>query len=210
MLKWDHTPDYVKRPLGPRRERDGKYDGFGFCIYCGATPADGLHEEHIIPKALGSHLAIRDASCTACEVVTHAFEGRALHSVLLHPRLHSKMKKSRPHSKMKKSRPQEIPVLVSDNGTETKASIKPGDYHVFGHFPVFLPARMILRIPPDPTGWSFVRVVVVEDADRLKRGSLSGKIFREAYTMHLADFARMVAKIAYCFTIATRLFNAMK
>ena len=187
-------PGLRQAPAWPSQGARRQIRWVWICIYCGATPADGLQEEHIIPKALRSHLAIREASCARCEAITHAFEGRALSSVFLHPRL---------HSNMKRTEPKRIPITLTKSGIDYKEAVRPEDYHVFGHFPVFLPARTILGIPPEPTGWSFVRVAVIEDMDRAKTSPLFGQEFRESYMMHLADFSRMAAKVCYCFAVAS-------
>ena len=89
----------------------------------------------------GSKVAFGDpeASCARCEAITHAFEGRALSSVFLHPRL---------HSNMKRTEPERIPITLTKTGMDDKEAVRPEDYHVFGHFPVFLPARTILGYRP--------------------------------------------------------------
>lgn len=132
-MTWDLTPDYVKRPLGPRNGKDGKYDGFGLCIYCKGQ-STSLRREHIYPKGLGGVLEIRDASCRECEQETHAFEGRAMQALLL-PRL---------IEGFKTSQPQTIPLQRIQNGSWVDVQVEHSGHYARANMPVFLPAKAFL------------------------------------------------------------------
>jgi hypothetical protein len=50
------------------------YPAAGYCIYCGANGRDvELTREHFIPKSLGGHRIIPQASCPECAVLTSKF-----------------------------------------------------------------------------------------------------------------------------------------
>jgi HNH endonuclease len=201
-MAWDHTPDYVKRPLGPRKERDRKFDGFGCCIYCGETPADGLHDEHALPKGLGGRTEIRNASCRRCEKETHAFEGHAMHTVLLMQRLHASLKKSEPKT---------ITLHKVEDGEWTTIEVAPSEYPVRGRFPIYLPAFAILGILPNIMGKPYASMATLS-ADQSKDRSVISQvrpeptedgIIAERIAPNLDAFSRMIAKIAYCHAIIT-------
>ena len=69
----------MKRQHIYRRERDS--EGCKGCIYCNETPETPLTIEHIIPESLGGALVIENASCPACALQTHAFEGHACNAL---------------------------------------------------------------------------------------------------------------------------------
>lgn len=59
-----------------RMKKRHTYRAVGTCIYCGdSSNSESLTREHIIPKSLGGMLVLPGASCSACQVITSAFEG---------------------------------------------------------------------------------------------------------------------------------------
>ena len=188
-MTWNHNPDYVKRPFGPRRVQDEKADGFGCCIYCGCK-SKPLTEEHVIPKGLAGKLAIREASCPDCQDITHAFEGRALHSHYLIPRL---------NLGFKKSTPQKITLRITQDNLTKTASVPAADYPNFGFFPVLMPPRLLSGFQLGIGSSPIVRIQTFEKIDPYyeRTSSLPRRLEYDV----LYSFTRMLAKIAYCYAI---------
>lgn len=131
----------VNRVLDVRPARNGKFEGFGRCIYCRRSPSAGerLTEEHIIPEGLGAHWAIREASCSACADETHAFEGRVLGNLMMIPRLKEGVR-------LKKRRPRTVKIIVIEDDNRVVEEVESNRYPMIVA-PQFLPAR-ILSNPP--------------------------------------------------------------
>ncbi len=95
----------------PRNSSSVIYQGFGRCIYCGATEGR-LSDEHIIPCSLGGLLVIEKASCLACAKITCNFEGAVARSLSGNFRMRYKLPTRRP-----KQRPVRIPLQMVGQAT---------------------------------------------------------------------------------------------
>jgi hypothetical protein len=77
-----------------------RYAPANVCIYCGSR--NGLHDEHVIPLALGGRWILPAASCHTCGGKTSAFEGKYNRTVLGPLRMlygiRTRRKKDRPKS----------------------------------------------------------------------------------------------------------------
>lgn len=82
-----------------------RYEATKVCIYCGATKH--LHDEHIIPLALGGRWILPKASCGKCGKKTSAFEGTCARTILGPLRMLYDMT-----SRRKKDRPDMLPLKV--------------------------------------------------------------------------------------------------
>ena len=161
------------------------FDPPGRCIYCTAdgTPG-GLHDEHIIPLALGGRTILPKASCQKCEGITHAFEGQTAHHFFDAVRWQNEMPSRRPTSK----RPTSLSAIVGSAGTITTLPLP--DHPSLGYL-LDLPNPGIFRgmepsdVFKDVTVHAFVAVPNLEEriarlqteASPIAATSLLGPIF---------------------------------
>lgn len=82
-----------------------RYEAANVCIYCGAT--ENLHDEHIIPFALGGRWIFPNASCAECGKKTSAFEGVCARTILGPLRMLFNVQTRR-----KRERPDKLPLRV--------------------------------------------------------------------------------------------------
>lgn len=93
-----------------------KYRPADVCIYCGSQAK--LHDEHIIPLALGGRWILPNASCNACGGKTSAFERRYNRTILGPLRMLYGIR-----SRRKKHRPKLLPLKVKRNLEEDWTTI---------------------------------------------------------------------------------------
>ena len=82
-----------------------RYEAANACIYCGAT--ENLHDEHIIPFALGGKWIFPNASCAECGKKTSAFEGVCARTMFGPMRMLFNVQTRR-----KRERPGKLPLRV--------------------------------------------------------------------------------------------------
>jgi hypothetical protein len=172
------------------------FRGIGRCIYCGAR--DGpFSGEHIIPKGLGGTWILDEASCAACAKITCAIEGVCLGRMWGTFRAVTRMSKSKRHL-------EEMPVTFLDlNKNEWTELVKRENSPAALSLPVFRPAKWLQR-GPKPTGshWQAVWVQPINWNYELqsrqygRHGFCYGEIRPN-------EFARMIAKIAHSYAVAT-------
>lgn len=113
----------VYKPLPEHPHR--KYEPTNNCCYCG-TAAD-LHDEHIIPFALGGKWIFPNASCADCGKKTGAFEGKCARTILGPLRMMYDVQ-----SRRKNERPDALPLKVRlDPGDEWTTIDVPRDQYPF-------------------------------------------------------------------------------
>lgn len=169
----------------------------GECIYCGAT--DGLTDEHIVPLALGGDLILADSSCKACAKITGRFEQQVLRGFMLDGRTAGNFPTRRPHE-----RPLRLAIareLLNKRfeQLEVMAANHPG----FLHLP-------LLEAPAVLNGGSVERGTRVKGFETIRFGSnplltmplLNTNAIQVHHRIHASAFARMIAKIGYCFAVS--------
>lgn len=130
----------AKKPLPAHPHR--RYGAVNACIHCGAT-AD-LHDEHIIPLALGGRWLLPEASCGACGKITSAFEGTCSRTILGPLRMLYGIK-----SRRKKQRPETLPLKVRRSPSEDWTTIEVEREH----YP-FLVALPQFTMPDELSGYT--------------------------------------------------------
>src|ERR1700693_5445244 len=70
-----------------------RYEAVGRCIYCSSLGDPDLHDEHIIPDAIGGRYLLPKASCLACATITGAFEGRVISGLYGDARAYLRMRR---------------------------------------------------------------------------------------------------------------------
>lgn len=185
------------------RRNQSPYPFIGKCIYCGTT--DDLTDEHTVPYSLNGLLKLRKASCKACAKITSSFEGSFTHDTLEVARAVMQYKTRDP-----KSRRESYPTEVLING-EVRTVDMPVDAYAalvpaldLG-FPGYLVEKYALNGPEYKIGWRhMVSITVSRSPERTKAflESIGAETLRSKTTFDATEFARMLAKIAYCETVA--------
>ncbi len=180
----------------------------GTCIYCGST--SDLTNEHIVPAALNGNQVLADASCEACRVETSRYETRYLKSI----RTARYAAGMGTHRARKKGAPIPLtaPIRLVVDG-ETREIELPFDRHP-NHLllPVFRRARVLedpdgdqsLLTEGDPVGIRFG----LDPLDVGRQHSASQVTVTQV--MRTEDFARLLAKIAYCDAVRVFGLNAFE
>jgi hypothetical protein len=169
----------------------------GECVYCGAV--NDLTDEHIVPLALGGNLILADASCHDCATATGKFEQRVLRGF---------MKDARSAGSFPTRRPKERPLRLAISrellaGRFEEIEILAQSHPGFLHLPLLKPAGILngnrasdgtmvqgfetIRFGPDPS---------------LIAQLLNTEALRVHHRIYAGAFARMLAKIGYCFAIS--------
>lgn len=166
----------------------------GECIYCGVRDIP-LQKEHAIPFGLNGPWTLLRASCDKCAQITHKFERDTLRCLWPMVRTALAMQTRRPEK-----RPTTLPLVLVRGGVRETIQIPRGDYPVYLPTPLF-PAPGIITTRPLTEG-------VFANLSALH---LAGPSFKEVYAKYPDaefvgthtnfspdDFARSIAKIAYC------------
>jgi len=170
------------------------YSPVNECIYCGKTDCK-LTDEHIIPECLGGEEILPKSSCVECQKITSKIENvmkdtyRPLRSYLNMPSKH-------------KNLPKEIKYKVKENGDTHYAEVPINEATIF--FPVFNFEE------PTCKKWDFsakginckveIRSIGKQLNDLQHERSFSELEY--GFKAKIADFARMLAKIAYAYVVA--------
>jgi hypothetical protein len=181
-----------------------EYPSFGECIYCGKKASEvKLTTEHIVPFSLGGNAVILKASCEGCAEETKKLENEIGRKVLWDFRTHAKVQTRRP-----KERPTELSFTYAIAGGERETKTVPvADHPFFTPIPVWGLPGLILGKPPE-IQFEHLKAHVfywippnIKDTLGLRDGELAEIPFPEIRINH-EYFARAIAKIAYCQTVA--------
>lgn len=174
-----------------------KYSAVGKCIYCGAT--DNLTDEHIMPFGLSGPTKLPKSSCRECAKVTCRFEAQVLRGPMRGVRVYRQLASRSRH----KGVPKTAPLRVIRGGVEEVVHLPFEEHPVLLAFPVFsLPALL------DSEGYSHgVRMKGIASisfgrSPMAVRDALGVDDFRITQNYRIAEFARMIAKIAYSYAVA--------
>ncbi len=178
----------------PKNARD-----VGQCIYCDST--DGtLDTEHAVPYGLNGPWTLLRASCRRCSDITHRFERDSLRGLLPTIRAVLGMQTRRP-----KRRPMTLPLVLESKGVQRTIQVP------LTNFPLYLP---ILRLPQPGAiaGGSNANNVSIK-IDFMHIAGPSFESVSHSYsdvdfvgariTFHPEEFARTLAKIAFCAGVYT-------
>lgn len=182
-----------------------RYPPSGRCIYCDAL--EGLTTEHIVPFGLGGTLELPQASCARCATETSKVERAILRGELRPVRVFRALQSRRKH----KDAPSTYPLVVVRGGVEETVELPLEKYPVFVPFPDFAPARLVSGEQSKP-GIDVAGIVTVsfgaDPASVLQE--LGATSIRPYVSTRPAQFARMVAKIAYSMAAATGALSLIK
>jgi len=170
----------------------------GKCIYCGKTEKP-LQTEHIIPYGLNGPWELLEASCDKCAAITSTFESTVLRDSLIMPRVALDFPTRR-----RDRRPKKFPLAITRNRQQEVVEVP-----MHEHFAV-----MILPISEFPAyldGRPYTKGVTIKSVIGIQVGGPSVEELGKRYgtkklgittTWHGNCFERMLAKIAYGFSVA--------
>ncbi len=175
-----------------------QYPRVGYCIYCGST--EDLRREHIIPFGLGGTATLPEASCKNCERITGQFEGNVLRGSMWPARTLSGIRSRRPGDA-----PSTYPLTIVRNGVTKEVQLPVEEYPVLLPMPIFKPPGYLTG-EAQGTGINVIGIDTLcfennpqDVGKRLGASEIKVSARRDKPT----DFARMLAKIGYSFTVAT-------
>jgi HNH endonuclease len=180
----------------------------GCCIYCGAEGE--LHDEHIIPAAIGGRLRLPEASCRECEQKTHAFEGKVIRGFYGDARAFLGMRRGN-----RRKWPNKFIVRVDRSSSPKSITVTSGD-----DLRKFEPVEIDLRDHPGTIVCPIFDVAGIFSGVEFKKRQFKIALahpdgFVERITKfggnvlicgprpNLNDIARFLAKIAHSFAVAS-------
>ena len=174
-----------------------KYKPVGRCIYCGDINSQ-LTDEHIIPYGLNGTLVLPKSSCLDCNKITSRIENNVLRGQLRDVRAALNFKTRRP-----KERPKTFRLGIVRFGVEKQREVPYEDHVIYFPMPIFGLPGFITRQPDKALKMHSVQTIYLGDRERVlqkyKAESISHLMRIDAF-----DFARMIAKIAYCYLVAEK------
>lgn len=182
-----------------------RYPPYGKCIYCDAL--EGLTSEHIVPFGLGGNLELPKASCGRCATETSRVERAILRGELRPVRVFRALQSRRKH----KDAPRSYPLVVIRNGIEETVDLPLEQYPILVQFPDFAPARLAVGNESKP-GIDVIGIVTISfgaDPTSVLR-SLGASSIKPYASTQPAQFARMIAKVAYSMAAATGALTLLK
>ncbi len=200
----------MDRPPIDNRGKTGPVGDVGRCIYCGALGTRvKLTKEHVIPFSLGCDAYLKNASCKDCAAVTRDFETHLSRNIYGHLRIHQGIGTRRPEE-----RPSALPLTVMANGEASEISLPVDKHPFFLMLPIWkLPGFFRGEAPNSGfTGLGLHMFYHVPPDIRDTLG-FSDEIFQvgpDNRNIDAAQFARAVAKIAYCTAIEAYGIDSFK
>mgnify|MGYP002713107760 CR=1 FL=1 len=178
-----------------------KFEPIGQCIYCGKTEAETeLKKEHIIPYSLAGLSFLPKASCSDCEAITSAFEGKCVRTMFKLLRLRFDIQ-----SRRRKKRIKSMKVQAIVNGKDSIINMPiNGLLGTVGY--VHFPIPGFLRSPEEhPENFLGVQLSVKnfmpKDITEWRKRNVSN--VGSELTFHVESYALTLAKIAHCYAIGT-------
>lgn len=182
-----------------------RFSPYGGCIYCGAS--GDLTTEHVVPYGLGGTLELPESSCRECATETSKVERIILRGELRPVRVFRALNSRRKH----KDAPSTYPLVVIRKGAEETVNLPLEKYPILVPFPDFAPARIAVGAESKP-GIDVAGIVTVSfganPASVLRE--LGATTIKPQVSTHPAQFARMLAKIAYSMAAATGALSLLK
>ena len=174
-----------------------KYQPVGFCIYCRAQNVT-LGEEHIIPYALNGAMVLPEASCKKCEKETHIYEHTVCRRIFGNFRIRYNVR-----SRRKKNRPSHIEIgTISSDGKKGKTLVPATELPVTLFLYKFEESDYLKgnKEKDSKFNWVPTSIFSKKELDKLiEKHNWNQKL---EVKMVPVEFARMLGKIAYSFTVA--------
>lgn len=178
------------------------FEPFNKCIYCGST--DDLTDEHIIPFALHGNTILPKSSCKECASKTGKVEQDVLRGPMSNLRKFKKLQSRSKHGSV----PDKINLKVIRNDKEETIQVSLEDYPIIVNFPLFTKPAL-LKPEGYTNGIRLKKVIALAFGDDFhkikKRLEIDDFVINQKYKM--VSFGRMVAKIAYSYSVAKGLIK---
>lgn len=167
------------------------------CIYCGSTK--NLGNEHIIPRGLNGQWVLPKASCEKCAKITSEFERDVLKNLFFDARVSLGLKTRKPEE-----RPTFLDQIVMKDEKEVVLKLPPNEHFTttcFLEYP--LPAYIDGRSCKEEVEVIAYSIISFKESpdDIIKKYNISG-IKNKHFLKNAYSFPRLLAKIAYAFTVA--------
>lgn len=182
-----------------------RYLPYGKCIYCDA--ADGLSTEHIVPYGLGGTLELPRSSCANCAEITSKLERVVLRGEFRPVRVFRALQSRTKHA----SAPKTYPLVVAHDGIEKTVELPLSKCPILVPFPEFTPPRLAIGAT-SKAGIDVAGIVTVSfgvNPTSVLR-EIGADTIMPQVTTHPAEFARMLAKVAYSMAAATGALSRLK
>lgn len=167
----------------------------GQCIYCLSEASDLLTDEHIIPYSLDGTLLLTEASCTACNKVTSAFELSVARKMMGAMRLRHKFP-----SRNRKKRLGTLPVKAVFLNGDHELAVPIEDFAAY--FPVLWFQPPGIMVDRDPSLNVSIRGEFWRFSSELTAKSIGAEALAYGGEFDFIAFARMLAKIGHAFAVA--------
>jgi hypothetical protein len=169
----------------------------GICVYCGRT--DDLRDEHMVPLGLNGPWVLRKATCGACADITSRFEFDVLRNMLWPLRAKSGLRTRR-----KAERPASFPMQFGPKGNRQSEAVPIEEHPGSAIFPLF-PVASHLSSGTGKEGIDVEGTVIIHlDATKMQAFAKKHRAANVSVTSTFkpAAFARLVAKVGYCYSAA--------
>jgi hypothetical protein len=180
----------------------GNYPVIGRCIYCGST--EDLSDEHCVPRSLNGLFQLKKASCGECRDMTSSFERKITRHTLGEARAVMQYKTRRP-----KERKQSYPIEVRSAGesriVDVPVNVLPGVVPALDlGIATYLAEKYFPNDQTVPVGLKGVQPLVFSRSPTDLKNfleNIGADSIHPKLKMDIFEFARMLAKIAYCYSI---------
>lgn len=170
----------------------------GECIYCGSD--DGLSDEHVIPLSLGGNFVLPLASCTKCNAITSAFEGKVAGGFMRDARVVAGLP-----TRHRKKRPSHLPIQVNRDGQFEEVKVPADAFPAFVHLPLLSPPGLFegrSGVAGVDVQQGFETIHFGKDPAAVARDLKTDSI-RMTVNWDVTSFARLLAKAAYGFAVGS-------
>lgn len=193
----DYLVDGINFELVDSRQKFLKKH-IGECIYCGSK--ENLSDEHALPYALGGTIILQKASCETCRKVVEKFEVSVLRSSLWKWVRAKYNLPSRNPDKM----PKYLPFVILKDGIEKEIRLPVNESPLIVTLLEFYPPSRLDGRSVEETGiWMakchFIYLGGPPISDILRK--LGAEYIQSQIDYAPEAFARMIAKIGFCFAV---------
>lgn len=174
-----------------------RYPAVGHCIYCGSK-TNKLGDEHIIPYALNGALILPKASCKKCEKETHSYEYTVSRRVFGNFRMRYDIQ-----SRRKKERPSHIKIgTIKNDGSIGKARVPVKEHPAMLFMYKFEESDYLKGNDEAKSKFNWVPVSIFSKKELDMFIEKYNWDRRVSFKTVPIEFARMLAKIAYSYSVA--------
>lgn len=176
------------------------------CIYCGSK--DQLSNEHVIPYAWGGSLQVFDGSCERCRRITSKFEGFATNDgSMAYVRKERGIQSRSGHARAN----EEIKVTLVRQGIEHVETFRSSEVPLLLGFPWL--GRLGKFVDRGSKGLSiegWITTSYGDDVERFLSAQQATEMRVAESSKRPVEFARTLAKIAYCYAWIDGVFDIVQ